>query len=109
MNRISFPLKLQMKNDSVKLLHERFSLFGFDIDRKETAGKRFGASTQKAVVAFQKENCTKPKGNTDDRIAIHNQQSFFNHFRVITKKGSLFPETQHRKLRLFLSLGGPPP
>jgi peptidoglycan hydrolase-like protein with peptidoglycan-binding domain len=69
MNRIIFPLKLQMKSPEVRDLQRVLSGLGHEIAESEEAEQRFGAATRKAVVAFQKEHGLEPSGVVDQDTA----------------------------------------
>ena len=55
MNRITFPLKLQMKRPEVAHLQAGLAFLGFSIAKSDKTNQRFGASTRKAVMQFQTE------------------------------------------------------
>lgn len=65
-------LKLNMKGEDVKLLHQNLVQLGFDIPIDELTHSFFGSGTKKAVKAFQKKNGLKKSGivneQTDDLI-----------------------------------------
>ena len=53
MNRIAFPLKLQMKSPEVAHLHEALVFLGLTITEAETTNQRYGATTRAAVLQLQ--------------------------------------------------------
>lgn len=54
MNKISFPLKPQMKGPEVGDLHKALTALEYDIADPEQTAHRFGATTRETVAAFQK-------------------------------------------------------
>jgi len=69
MNKIIFPLKLQMKRPEVGNLHEALARIGYQIEAAEKANQHFGASTRQAVLNFQKKYRLESTGGVDERTA----------------------------------------
>ena len=69
MNKIVFPLKLQMKHAEVGDLHQALTALGFEIAAKERKEQRFGVATRRAVVALQEKHGLEPTGVVDQKTA----------------------------------------
>ncbi len=69
MNKIIFPIKLQMQRPSVADLHEALALLGFTINDSEKTEHRFGASTRAAVIEFQTAHQLEGTGLVDEVTA----------------------------------------
>ena len=69
MQRITFPLKLQMKGRVVSDLHQALALFELTIADAEKTAQRFGASTRTAVMTFQSASNLPASGEVDEATA----------------------------------------
>ena len=69
MNKVTFPLKLQMKRPEVADLQDALVHLGFSIRDSEKASQRFGASTRAAVRAFQAQQQLSVTGEVDGTTA----------------------------------------
>jgi hypothetical protein len=70
MNKISFPLKLQMKGTKVGDLHTALQLLGYVIADAEKSAKRFGATTRQALLDFESKYDLTPSGEVDEPTAV---------------------------------------
>ena len=56
MNKITFPLTMSMKRETVADLHTALHRLNFDVAAEEVEKKRYGKTTAAAVGQFQAEN-----------------------------------------------------
>ena len=75
MNKISFPLKLQMKGTKVGDLHTALQLLGYEIADAEKSAKRFGATTRLALLDFQSKYDLTPSSEVDEPTAVRLNQA----------------------------------
>ena len=66
MNKITFPLTLQMKRPEVAHLHEALAFLGLTIAAAEKTNQRYGATTRAAVTQFQTTNNLPATGAVDE-------------------------------------------
>ena len=69
MNRIAFPLKLQMKSPEVAHLHEALVFLGLTITEAETTNQRYGATTRAAVLQLQTTHNLPASGAVNEATA----------------------------------------
>ena len=69
MNKITFPLTLQMKRPEVANLHEALVFLGSTIADTEKTNQRYGASTRAAVTKFQTAHNLPVTGTVDEATA----------------------------------------
>lgn len=69
MARLTRPLRLGMKSPDVETLHARLAALGLSVDQYERSATRFGASTRRAVLAYQAERGLAPTGEVDAATA----------------------------------------
>lgn len=69
MNKITFPLKLQMKGPKVADLHVALQTLGYVIADAEKSTSRFGATTRQALLDFQSKHGLAPSGEVDEPTA----------------------------------------
>ena len=69
MNKVTFPLKPQMKRPEVAHLHAALAFLGFTIAKSDKTNKRYGASTRKAVIQFQAKQKLRATGEINEVTA----------------------------------------
>jgi len=69
MNKITFPLKLQMKRPEVGDLQRALVFLGLEVSTAETDNQRFGASTRVAVRQLQSDHKLAVTGVVDEATA----------------------------------------
>ena len=69
MNKVTFPLKLQIKGPEVANLQEALGFLGFTIAESEATNQRYGASTRAAVKQFQFAQKMPETGEIDEATA----------------------------------------
>lgn len=69
MNKIIFPLKFKMSRREIGDLHKALAVLGYAIAENEIDKHRFGTTTRKAVLAFQKQFDLEPTGEVDEKTA----------------------------------------
>ncbi|MBL0351166.1 MAG: peptidoglycan-binding protein [Dechloromonas sp.] len=69
MNKITFPLNLQVQGPEVADLHEALALLGFAIAKSEQTKQRFGPTTQAALSKFQTVQKLAATGEVDAATA----------------------------------------
>ena len=67
MQKITFPLRINMKREEVSHLHQALVKLMFRIDRREKLEKRFDRITCQAVLEFQKKYRLEPTGEVDEK------------------------------------------
>ncbi|MEI6268261.1 MAG: neuraminidase-like domain-containing protein [Methylococcaceae bacterium] len=75
MNKITFPLKLQMKGSKVGDLHAALQSLGYLLADAEKSAKRFGATTRQALLDFQSKHGLTPSGEVDEPTAASLNQA----------------------------------
>jgi peptidoglycan hydrolase-like protein with peptidoglycan-binding domain len=75
MNKITFPLKLQIKGPKVGDLHAGLQSLGYVIADAEKSISRFGASTRQALLDFQSKHGLAASGEVDEMTAASLNQA----------------------------------
>ncbi len=75
MNKITFPLKLQMKGTKVGDLHAALQSLGYLFADAEKSAKRFGATTRQALLDFQSKHGLALSGEVDEPSAASLNQA----------------------------------